>query len=477
MISKILQYIQDSILKSDTGLKFLQISGAHGKKFELGRIVLLFFRDGEENPFLVSKFYKDSCFNEQIEKEFEKTEYLYRKLGNLVAKPICVAPIEDKLVLFEEFIYGKTLSGELDSYIHCPVFKEEKINSFVIEGIHRVSEIFESLKTIEEESSQNLFQCEIEKLKKDFIDHFSLNEFEVKALEKLLNQLPDNFSEYAYRQRIVNFDFTPFNVILGNDRCKMIDMEFSQKSSLIIMEHLRFIYYIFKQLHENHLYRFSDDLIHDFYIFVTDMSNEVSVALNDLIFKFQNIRFNRDNRNYLLVLFLMAEAELQFSTTSYVSKEMKLFWKKYINYLSGYYLYDEVFSYDLSPLGIAYRFASIKDQQIKACEVELEKRDELIKEHEAKLNEKQRNFDEISVLYGNTTKELEHLKEQIQIRDLKIEEYEEHLQNINRSNKKLKEKIEDTSKLLSEYEERINKINSSIAHKIYSKVKRILRRH
>ena len=66
--------------KRPSSFSFVQVINSHNKRFDRGKIVFLLFKDNEQMPFVVVKFFRTASRDKILENEFNVLRYLNSKL-------------------------------------------------------------------------------------------------------------------------------------------------------------------------------------------------------------------------------------------------------------------------------------------------------------------------------------------------------------------------------------------------------------
>ncbi|KXG76287.1 hypothetical protein [Thermotalea metallivorans] len=400
MINSIKKYIQKNIIQNrDEELKFIQISSSPGKDLSRSRIIAIFFKENDERPFLVCKFAKLKNYEYSIINEYNNTKQLYDCLPDIFAKPLGLIEIDDRIVFIQEFIDGKTISNLIYEAKNSPSYTQHLLESIFIESLNDMNYLLCNLNIPSKKSDSETIQQEIEHIKEEFCKNFKLNYYEYQKLNKSIEELLKLFTNIPITKRITHFDFTPFNIIKKtNGQVVLIDLETCKESTLTIIEPLRFFYYLYKDMFDLGLQKYTENLIYSYYLFLCDLDNKVVKEFNKILKEKYYIEINRATRKLLCLIYFMIEANMQYDVQIYISKEFINTWKRYINYFTDAYSEGEIFEYENSLLTELKHFIAIKDIQLDECQkavemlneklaIETEKYMELINEKEKIINE------------------------------------------------------------------------------------------
>lgn len=371
MLEDIKKHIIENFLEDKKEkLKFIQISSASEKAFNKGRIIYLFLKENDKVPFIVCKFSKTKNHESSIINEYNVTKKLYETVPQYIAEPFGLVEINDRFVFFQKFEGKLSITNELYKMKNVPYFNEQEFYKYINKSIDIVEELTISFNKVSENSNSNEVEKEIDKQVKEYIINFQLKDFEINPLNTIVKQLTELLSVNGAKRRIVNYDLTPFNIMTDVNNIKVIDLEYGTESTLLIIEPLRYLFSLYRDIYNLDVLKYTNDFMHSFSILLTDIENPIFIRFNRLIRENFGFQLNRKNSRLLCCLILIIEANIQYNVKDYCNSEFIKKYKRYINYFTGTYLASDIFNYEDSLCSELYNYISIKDMQIDMLENE-----------------------------------------------------------------------------------------------------------
>ncbi len=251
MINRIINYVlknwENFTEKKPETLTFMQVSASHGKRFEKGKISILLFKDEERVPFLVAKFYRDKSYEHSLINEYKCLQDI-SSLG-VAPQPKAQTVINEKLIIFEEFCKGKALDIQLQDIVNsCGQYCEKDLETQIKDHFEAAAKVISVLSTRQELVSSGQLKREISDVLRKYFSSFPCEPFEIDMLRGQAFYVLE-YTNDMVMQRRVNFDFIPNNIILEHENNpRVIDWEFSSKSTMGFLEPLRFAHYYLLKL-------------------------------------------------------------------------------------------------------------------------------------------------------------------------------------------------------------------------------------
>ena len=224
------------------------ISSGSYRTYEKGRIVFLIL--AEEIPILVVKFYKSS--DELLLNEFETQKTIYEKYATGISKPMEILQIEDRKIMIEEFIPGKSIARH---------FSDDPSKWSIQNIMKQTLDFYHNLNNNVEPSTLDKLENEVNLLVEQFIKLYAPDSKEIAFIQDLVSSFLQNFSSREIYRRFTNGDFIPKNLIINHDKVTMIDYEFAEITHLYFLDWFRFFNY--QQFIPN-------DLVYDLVYFQTE---------------------------------------------------------------------------------------------------------------------------------------------------------------------------------------------------------------
>lgn len=301
-------------------LSSIQISMGQGKRYDKGRLVHLIFRDDESKPFIVAKFCRSEEYEYHLKRESEICNILREKY-NLSYPPrqIYQTVIGKKLVNFEEFIDGTSFKISLDNSVVSSNYSSESLQKIIEQHFEQTSQIIYHLNSYAEKTDRKHIEDELDAVIKHFKGYYAGNKEFIELIDKEVSSIFEILPQEAFR-RIVNFDFIPQNIICNRDRVRVIDWEFSDLSTLLFLEPLRFLYYYLWELMNLKVFKVDDFAANFAYLTKSDSEGWLINLIRE--FYSENNLYKLPLEKGLLML-LIFEADLQFRTTNYLEYTKK----------------------------------------------------------------------------------------------------------------------------------------------------------
>jgi len=312
-------------------LTFIQISSSRGKKFSKGRIVYLIFLPDEEQPVLTVKMSRDESYDYHLRNEFTNLQNLHSAYEEAVPKPLILDNINNKLVMIEVAVPGLAMNIALQNCVNSPLFSEKKLIDRVENDFNIAKDLIKKFSRLNKKSDINNFRKEFDDIIADFRNNFDAE----NSLRKDINDSCNMFSALvsgSIFQRVVHCDFILNNILVDKSGNRVIDWEFSNNSTLLFLEPVRFIVYYWKQLYNLKVFNHK----------VTEFRSFGETVLDDkhwfgriiLMFLQQTLLLNREKIKQLIPLlflyYFIIESNLQFGVVQYPSNFFKSNFIKWI---------------------------------------------------------------------------------------------------------------------------------------------------
>ncbi|GEM_PF-6404642 len=321
MIPQIKKYLQENwegyFPVKPQSIQLLLLANPQGKKITHGKITVLIFIDGNEEPEIVGKFLRtpqlenEKLTNEQHWlRELHTWGYSSKPLGNVV--------INDRTVTFEKFVPGISLKLKIQKKIN--LFRMKDISAILNDielDFTKIARLLNELKNVKVTDRKNGYSY----IDKTFQNATSLlNILNLTESEKLFfNNLLIRIEENNEPRTFVHFDFTPSNIIEHSNKLFLIDLEFSQMSSFAFLDAYRFVYYYFYLFHESRLLPYVSLEANFWFFFIKDSS------LSKMVHNFINSTDDEENKLSFyesMLIFLLSNLQLQLDEGDIVSKEV-----------------------------------------------------------------------------------------------------------------------------------------------------------
>jgi len=211
------------------------------------RLTWLVFRTGENVPFTIVRHYASPYWNDLLAKEYQLCSQLWSLLGgSLVPEPLAFVKLGEITCFFERSVNGLSFSLELGrraALVSDPV----QLLPLVHEHIMLVESALNQLNILSTEVTRKDFEIDLLRIflmSRTFLEEFSSSEdiLLLDASFALLHQLLDELS-IAPQRRVIHRDFVPSNILHGPYGVTIVDWEYHEESSLLILEPLKFVYW------------------------------------------------------------------------------------------------------------------------------------------------------------------------------------------------------------------------------------------
>jgi hypothetical protein len=233
-------------------LSVLIYENGYLRKPDYARLLAFIFKGDEPQPKLIAKFGRLTNHNPRINMEYQNVTTILKKAKlQIIPKPLKCELIEGRLVLFEEYKTGKNMRENLTR---------------LVQATHGTSTLLMNQLKIDFQISERLLNL-LESLYVDCSSGEVIHEFDSLAefdrigrncrgygndhFEEVLTGSRDILwgSGLKFKQGIVNFDFSPNNILVDDDQVFLLDWEWSMNTGLtwlmpfhFVQTYLEFLY-------------------------------------------------------------------------------------------------------------------------------------------------------------------------------------------------------------------------------------------
>lgn len=219
-------------------IEVIQIPGSSWRAIEYGRISFIIFV--KNKPMFVAKTYRLNTKNSQILSEYKMQNLLKSAFKNNFINPLGTFEVDGYRFLFEEYIQTDSQQTELIKIKHLPINSFSILNNTMNKHLKSVDELISQLNTSLKVTSFKKEKSEILKLFTEFKASSSLKKNDLNKLEKFLNISSQKVTKT--KSRIIHGDLVPKNIYSNEKYLKLIDLEFSNYSTLWYIEPARYIF-------------------------------------------------------------------------------------------------------------------------------------------------------------------------------------------------------------------------------------------
>lgn len=339
MIEKIKKLVSEHPDFRNSDLKtatYLMHTGSSIKNPGHSRVILMLFRKGEKEPFVVCKLSKSDEYNATLENEYRYMEKMSQE-SRICPRPILMTRIDGLVCTMEEYIPGKTVQNEIREFFNVNTPDHNEYADLVRRHFAISNDLIRAFDNLTGKGKASDPLQELESVF-DFCEasfEFS-GEKEKRFLREAKERIGTNLASLFSNSRDVNFDFIPANIKVSG---RSFDLEFVRNSSFGFLEFLRFFYYYYFEIHRTGNLVYSPIYLHSMYLMLLLDDGPLAREFKNY---FKDVPMTSENIQGLLLVFALHEARIQSEVIQYKRKDFKAYWRSNINFLTGYYLSDEI---------------------------------------------------------------------------------------------------------------------------------------
>ncbi len=249
MRNRIFRYIQDhsELFGKTDSLEAILLARQAFRKMGRQRLTWLIFRRGELQPFAVARHYADPRWNGLLEQEYDLCSNLYASFpGPIVPEPLSLTFMQGLAVTFERWFHGKSFSAELSRQGFLDP-SPTALQRLVDEHLTLARKLIQTLDSQGQPANPRAMETEL-------IGYYQalkartavLDRDDLLLLDAALSRLPRLSEAITVKERLVNLDLVPSNLLRSQADVRVVDWEYHRVSTLWFQEPLKFAYqYLF----------------------------------------------------------------------------------------------------------------------------------------------------------------------------------------------------------------------------------------
>lgn len=297
---------------------------SRGKKYEKGRIVYAIFVHSRPTPFLYVKISRDPSFDFTLEKEYASLARLRNIDDPIINRSIPLAlrlaRIQDRLVLVESALPGRTMLGFIDSR---PAGVKTDVRLYTKKFINLVEEWLRHFQSVTKRGTEIITKPFLDQwirpILQRYLECVGCSDDSRKRCSILLSEL-ESFEGTILPVVTINGNLAP-NTVLVDDELSwigIVDWRFCETTPLVLREHYCFAQYLFYEWFHRGFLQTGD---------IEDQWVRTFVNTDNLLGKPIKVFIERVNErlgiapglgNVLLPLFLVNEVNLQVEYSKFV---------------------------------------------------------------------------------------------------------------------------------------------------------------
>jgi len=297
-------------------LKAAMICQSRGKRYHKARIVFEIFQAGRPESFLYAKISRAPEYDVSLSKEFAVLQTLHRLDERIVIesvpRPLDLARIADRFVMFESAIPGETMLR----HIHSCEPTNASYSEAVVTGLDSVENWLVEFQRVTRSGSMVMDKELVEKYVEPVLNQYILNVGSAPTRKDLCNGIRQQLlqvGDTSLPNVLVNGNLAPSTIVLPN-RTKgigVVDWKLSHWTVLPLREFYCFAHYMFVNIAALGLLGKGDQVDLWKQTFVRQ-DNWLSAPLQDFIHRLtRNMGISEKLGNILFGLFLMNEVNVQ----------------------------------------------------------------------------------------------------------------------------------------------------------------------
>jgi len=241
-------------------LSFVMMMPSRGKKYDKGRITYAILDNSQPTPLLYAKISRDPSFDSILEREHTQLTYL-RSLNDPIINcsiptPIQLAKIQDRTILFESALSGRTMLNFIDNLaaeteVDIPLYTERFIN-LIEKWLHH-------FQSVTRHGTETISESFLEQRVKPILDKYLTYLGFTNDCRKICSILLQGFKSFEGATLpivVANGNLAPQTILVDDRLSKIgiVDWKFCETTPLVLREHYCFSQYIFYEwLHRGFL--------------------------------------------------------------------------------------------------------------------------------------------------------------------------------------------------------------------------------